>query len=779
MYREEAKIGNCPEPVIIETGKYAKQADGAVVVKQGGTAVLVTAVMSDEPNTEIDFTPLTVDYRERPSAYGKIPGGFIKREGKPTEREILVSRVIDRPIRPLFPEGFFHDVVVTALTLSADDKYDPDVLAITGASAALHISRIPWEGPIAGVRVCRINGEFVANPTYEERKEADLEIVMAGTKDAIVMVEGGAKEVPEDVLTEALYFGLDAIKEVIEAQERLREKAGVPKAEFKGVELEEEIKTLMEKECSEKIKEAFSIPDKKERNKALDSIVQEFIEKNQIPEDKHFAVKYFFKKLESRLMREKILKEKVRIDGRRPDEIRPITIEVHPFERPHGSAIFTRGQTQAYVTVTLGAPDEAQMIETIAEGEVFKRFMLHYNFPPFSGGEAKPWGPPRRREIGHGALAERALEPILPDEEEFPYIIRIVSDILESNGSTSMATVCGGSLALFDAGVPVKGGKHVAGIAMGLILEGDQYVILSDILGDEDHLGDMDFKVAGTKDGITSIQMDIKVKGITKEIMKEALEQARKGRLYILEKMYEAIPEPRKELSPYAPRIVVHRVPEEKAPLIIGPGGATVRKIYEETEVKVWVGEEGKVYLTGYSDEAIQKAIEMINNIVRDVEVGEVYEGKVTRVEPYGAFIELWPGKIGLLHVSKMAVPVKHAGEKYSVGDIVKVKVLELDELGRPRFTTIGVEEGEGTQTQQTQVEQKVEVGKIYEGEITRVEPYGAFVQILPGKVGLLHVSNMKQKVRDARTVFKVGQKIKVKVFELDEKGRPRLTDNF
>ena len=770
MAQESARIGNSREPIIIETGKYAKQADGAVVVRQGGTAVLVTAVMSDEPNTEIDFTPLTVDYRERPSAYGKIPGGFIKREGKPSEREILTSRVIDRPIRPLFPEGFFHDVVVTALSLSADDQFDPDVLAITGASAALHISRIPFEGPIAGVRICRIDGEFIANPTYEERKESDLEIVMAGTKDAIVMVEGGAKEVPEEVITEALFFGLEAIKEAIEAQERLREKVGVPKAEFQGIDLDESIKELLEKECSERIISAFAIQDKKERNKTLSSIVEEFIEKHEIPEDIHFNVKYFFKKLESRLMREKILNEGVRIDGRKPNEIRPITIEVHPFDRPHGSAIFTRGQTQAYVTVTLGAPDEAQLIETIAEGEVFKRFMLHYNFPPFSGGEARSWGPPRRREIGHGALAERALEPVIPDEEEFPYIIRVVSDILESNGSTSMATVCGGSLALFDAGVPVKGGKHVSGIAMGLIKEGDRYVILSDILGDEDHLGDMDFKVAGTKDGVTSIQMDIKIKGITKEIMTEALKQAKEGRLYILEKMYEAIPEPRKELSPYAPRIVIHRVPEEKAPLVIGPGGANVKKIFEETEVKVWVGEEGKVYLTGYSDEAIKKAIEIIDNLVKDLEVGEVYEGKVTRVEPYGVFIEVLPGKIGLLHVSKMAIPVKHAGEKYSVGDIVKVKVLELDELGRPKFTTVGV-------TGETLPEEVVKVGEVYEGKVTRVEPYGAFVEILPGKVGLLHVDNMKRRVRDARSLFKVGQVVKVKVFELDEKGRPKLTD--
>lgn len=766
---ERARIGNSEEPIIIETGHYAKLTDGSVVVKQGGTAVLVTAVMSEEKNTEVDFTPLAVDYRERASAYGRIPGGFSKREGKPTDREILVSRVIDRPIRPLFPEGFFHDVIITALTLSADDKYDPDVLAITGASAALHISRIPFEGPIAGVRVCRINGEFVANPTYEQRKEADLEIVMAGTKDAIVMVEGGGKEIPEEVLAEALFFGLDAIKEVIEAQERLREKVGKPKFEYEKLELPEDILKALEEECTPKILEAFKIRDKKERYDTLDKIVEEFIEVHQIPEDLQFNVKYFYKKLESRLMREKILREGVRIDGRKPDEIRPIWIEVHPFERPHGNAIFTRGQTQAYVTVTLGTPDEALIIETISEGEVFKRFMLHYSMPPFSVGEAKPWGPPRRREIGHGALAERAIEPLLPPEDEYPFIIRVVSDILESNGSTSMATVCGASLALFDAGVPVKDNKHVAGIAMGLILEKDRYVILSDILGDEDHLGDMDFKVAGTKDGITSVQMDIKVKGITKEIMLDALLQAREGRLYILEKMYEAIPEPRKEPNPYTPRVEVITVPEEKAPLIIGPGGSTVKKIYDETGVKVWVGEQGKVYLFVYPEGDLDKAKKMVEDIVREVEVGAVYEGTITRVEPYGVFVELWPGKIGLLHVSKMAEPVKSATERYKVGEQIKVKVLDLDELGRPRFTTIGIEDGEKCET--------LKPNQVVKGKVVRVEPYGAFIEYAPGKTGLLHVSKMKEKVRDARQRYKVGQEVKVKVLDLDEQGRPRFTE--
>ncbi len=748
MEREEVKVGG--KGIVIETGHVAGQADGAVVVRQGETAVLVTAVMEEEVQEGIDFLPLTVDYRERPSAYGRIPGGFYKREGKPTDREILVSRLTDRSIRPLFPEGFFHNVVITALTLSADDKYDPDALCITGASCALHLSRIPFEGPVAGVRVCRVDGEFLINPTYEERQKADLELVVAGTKDSIVMVEGGGKEVKEEDFANAIFFALENLKPLIEAQEKLREKLGKEKFSFQRPTLDEEVLKEMEESLRDKVLEAFKIQDKRERNKAISQILEEFLK--GYPEELHFNIKYFFKRFESKLMREKILKEGIRIDGRKPNEIRPISIKVHPFERPHGSALFKRGQTQAYVTVTLGSRDEAQLIETIFEGESFKRFMLHYNFPPFSSGEARPWGPPRRREIGHGALAERALEPLIPPEEEFPYIIRVVSDILESNGSTSMATVCGASLALFDAGVPLK--KHVGGIAMGLIKEGENFVILSDILGDEDHLGDMDFKVAGTKEGITAVQMDIKVKGITKEIMLKALEQAREGRLHILKKMYEVIGEPRKEVSDYAPKIVIHRIPEEKGPIVIGPGGKNIRDIYEKTNVKVWVGEEGKVYLTGKDLQSIEEAKKIIDDLIREVEVGEVYEGEVVRVEPYGAFIEILPGKVGLLHVSKMGQKTK-----YSVGEKVKVKVLEIDELGRPKFATLDLEE------------KPLKVGQTYEGEITRVEPYGVFVKV-GSKIGLLHRSKMKRKVLDATRVFKVGQRVKVVVEKIEEDGK-------
>ncbi len=689
MERVKAKLGE--SEISIETGLYAKLADGAVVVRQGDTAVLVTAVMSEEPVQGIDFVPLSVDYREQSSAWGKIPGGFVKREGKPTDREVLVSRVIDRPIRPMLPEGFFHDVIITALTLSADDKYDPDVLAITGASTALHISRIPFDGPIAGVRVCRVDGKFSANPTYEERQRADLEIVMAGSKDAIVMVEGGAKEVDEDTLAEALYFGLSAIQDLIKAQEELRERVGIPKVSFEGMELPEDVQKRLEEFCTSKIIRSFGILDKRERKIFQSDILKEFIESYQIPEDLQFKLGYNYKKLISKLMRKQVLQQGKRIDGRGPKDIRPISIQIHPFERPHGSAIFTRGQTQAFATATLGSPEEAQMVESIYEGETFKRFMLHYNFPPFSTGEAKPWGPPRRREIGHGALAERAIEPLIPPEAEFPYIIRVVSNILESNGSTSMATVCAGSLALFDAGVPLK--KHVAGIAMGLIMEGESYAILSDILGDEDQLGDMDFKVAGTRDGITSVQMDIKIKGLRKEIMKEALQQAKEGRLYILEKMYEAIPEPKKEVSPYAPKIEIINIPEDKALLVIGPGGRNVKEFRDKMGVSVWVHEGGRVSLTSNSMEAIEEVKRAIQNLIAEVEVGKVYKGKITRVEPYGVFVEILPGKIGLLHVSKMEGYVKDVRARFSVGDEILVKVLEVDEQGRAKLTNMDIRE--------------------------------------------------------------------------------------
>jgi len=672
------------ESIVIETGHYAKFADGAVVVRQGGTAVLVTACRSEKPLEEIDFLPLSVDYREQSSAWGKIPGGFIKREGKPTDREILVSRVMDRSIRPLFPEGFNYEIVVTALTLSADEKYDPDVLALLGASAALTLSSLPFEGPLAGLRIGRINGKFVLNPTYEERQVSDLDLIVATTLDSIVMVEGGGKEISEGDLLEALFFALEKGKDLVLAQIRLKERAGKKKLLFQNPFEAPELYERLKGRVLSQVKEFLTIQDKLERHRALDSLFEEVLP--EFGEENKGKLAFAYKRLLKELLRERLFKEGVRIDGRKPEEIRPIHIEVHPVERPHGSAIFTRGQTQVFASVTLGSREEAQLVETIFEGETFKRFMLHYNFPPFCTGEARPWGPPRRREIGHGALAERALEPLIPSEEEFPYIIRIVANVLESNGSSSMATVCAGSLALFDAGVPIK--KHVAGIAMGLATYEDKYLILTDILGDEDQLGDMDFKVAGTREGITSVQMDIKIKGLKKEILAEALERAREARLFILDKMYEAIPSPREELSPYAPKIEIITVPEDKATLIIGPGGKTVKEIRERTNTVIWVLEGGKVSITGQTKEAIEAAKQEIYAIVSEVEVGKEYEGKITRIEPYGLFVEILPGKVGLLHISKMYNPPKDLRSAYKIGDRIRVKVLELDELGRPKLTT-------------------------------------------------------------------------------------------
>ncbi|GAB6078276.1 polyribonucleotide nucleotidyltransferase [Hydrogenobaculum acidophilum] len=663
------------EPIQIEVNKYAHQADSSVLISQGDTKVLITVCTSEEPLCGIDFAPLSVDYRERSFAWGKIPGGFIKREGKPTDREVLVSRVIDRPLRPLVPKGFLNEIVVTCLTLSADDKYDPDVLAITGASAALMCSSVPFEGPIAGMRVCRIDNMFVINPTYEQRKNADLDIIMAISKDAIVMVEGGAKEVEESVLLDALFFGLEKGQTLIKAQEELVETLKPEKKPIGHVGLTDELYQKLKDMASLKILEAFNIEDKKQRSKALKNVYLEAIQTLGIPKEQEFDFAVSFKELESQLMREQILTSKKRIDGRKETDIRPISIEMHPLERPHGSAVFTRGQTQALATVTLAPKDEAQLVETIFEGETFKRFMLHYNFPPFSTGEARPWGPPRRREIGHGALAERALEPMLPKEEEFPYIIRVVSDILESNGSSSMATVCAGSLALFDAGVPMR--KHVAGIAMGLIKDGDNFVILTDILGDEDHLGDMDFKVAGTREGVTSVQMDIKIKGLSKDIMVKALNQAKEARMFILDKLYEAIPEPRKEVSKYAPKAQVMKIPEDKAGLIIGPAGKNIKYIKEQFGASVWI-DGANAYINAPTIEGINKTVDFINSLIQEVEVGGVYEGKVIRVENYGLFVEVLPGKVGLLHASAMTQK-----PNINVGDTIQVKVMAIDEQNR------------------------------------------------------------------------------------------------
>ncbi|WP_456455588.1 polyribonucleotide nucleotidyltransferase [Thermovibrio sp.] len=676
-------------PLRFQTGKLAKQADGSVLVSQGDTMVLVTAVMSDEPREEIDFFPLLVEYRERAYAAGKIPGGFIKREGKPSDEEVLKSRVTDRSIRPLFPKGFRNDVQVVAFVISADQENDPAVLAINGASAALHISRIPFEGPVGAVRVARVNGELLVNPSYQAQQEADINLVVSGTKDAVVMVEGGAKEVPEEEVLDAILFAHQEIKRIVEAQEELRSLAGKEKYDFIAPSLDDATKEKIKKWVFERIESVITIKDKHERREKLRELKELMLIELSIPEEEEFLAKEAFNEAEKEFVRKMVLEKGVRIDGRKPDEIRPITIEVGLLPRAHGSALFTRGQTQALVTTTLGTPEEYQVVEGLLPEEQ-KRFMLHYNFPPFSVGEISPLRGPGRREIGHGALAERALSPVIPPEEEFPYVIRVVSDILESNGSSSMATVCGGSLSLMDAGVPIK--AQVAGIAMGLIMEGDKFVVLSDILGDEDHLGDMDFKVAGTRKGVTAIQMDLKVKGISRDVLSTALEQARQGRLYILDKMEQIISEPRKEISQYAPRIVSTKIEPEKTKDLIGPSGKTIKAIIDKAGVKITIKEDGTVLVSAPNEEAAAQAIKMIEDVTKDLEVGNTYLGKVTRVENYGAFVELAPGKVGLIHISKLPPEIReNIFEHIKVSDVIPVKIVEFDQLGRPKLSRIDV----------------------------------------------------------------------------------------
>ncbi|WP_163329207.1 polyribonucleotide nucleotidyltransferase [Desulfurobacterium thermolithotrophum] len=676
-------------PLRFQTGKLAKQADGAVIVSQGDTMVLVTAVMSDELREGIDFFPLLVEYRERAYAAGKIPGGFVKREGKPTDEEVLKSRVIDRSIRPIFPKGFRNDVQVVAFVISADQENDPAVLAINGASAALHISRIPFEKPVGAVRVARVDGNLVVNPSYEQQQNADINLVVSGTEDAVVMVEGGAKEVPEEEILDAIELAHEEIKKSIRAQQELRDLAGKEKYEFIAPSLDEETKAKIEKWVFERIEPVITIPDKHERREKLRELRElMFIELN-IPEEEQSLAKEAFAEAEKKFVRQLVLERGIRIDGRKPNEIRPITIEVGLLPRAHGSALFTRGQTQALVTTTLGTPEEYQLVEGLMPEEQ-KRFMLHYNFPPFCVGEVAPLRGPGRREIGHGALAERALAPVIPEEDEFPYVIRVVSDILESNGSSSMATVCGGSLSLMDAGVPIK--AQVAGIAMGLILEGDKFVVLSDILGDEDHLGDMDFKVAGTRKGVTAIQMDLKVKGISRDILMTALKQAREGRMYILDKMDAVISSPREGISPYAPRIVSTKIDPEKTRDLIGPSGKTIKAIIDKAGVKITIKEDGTVLVSAPSEDAAAQAIKMIEDVTKDLEVGNTYLGKVTRVENYGAFVELAPGKIGLIHISKLPPEMReNIFESIKVSDIIPVKIIEFDQMGRPKLSRIDV----------------------------------------------------------------------------------------
>ena len=673
-------------PFSVETGRVARQAHGSVLVQYGETVVLVTAVIADKKREGVDFLPMTVNYQEMTYAAGRIPGGFFKREGRPSDRETLISRFIDRPLRPLFPKGFRNEIQIIATVLSADQDNDPAILGMIGASSALSLSDIPFDGPIAGAKVGRIDGEYVLNPTHDELELSDIDLFVAGSENAIIMVEGSAKEVKEREILEAILFGHQSLKPVIDLQKQLREASGMIGKEFDFQKPEEALYEKVRASAQEKLMETFQITDKTKRRGRLEEILQQTLQELGVEdENTQKIVRIVLEEINRKLVRKLILGQKRRIDGRSLSEIRPISCEVGILPRTHGSALFTRGETQVLAVVTFGTSEDEQKINSLT-GETYKSFMLHYNFPPFCVGEVSPLRPPSRREIGHGALAERAILPILPSNENFPYTIRIVSEVLESNGSSSMATVCGATLSLMDAGVPIK--APVAGIAMGLILEEGEAAVLSDILGDEDHFGDMDFKVAGTAQGLTAIQMDIKVRGISKEIMEQVLDQAREGRLHILEKMRETIPEPRKDLSRHAPRIVTLKVKQEKIRDIIGPGGKTIRSIVDQTGVKVDVEDSGIVKLASPNYEAIEKAIYMIKMLTQEVEVGGLYTGKVKRILGFGAIVEIFPGTDGLVHISQLAEShVREVSDVVKEGDDVLVKVLDIDAQGRIRLS--------------------------------------------------------------------------------------------
>jgi polyribonucleotide nucleotidyltransferase len=682
MYKEE--IGG--KIMSIQTGKVAKQASGSVVVQYGDTIVLVTTVSAHQERAA-NFLPLTVEYQEKIYAAGRIPGNYFRREiGRPSEKETLTARLIDRPIRPLFPKNYRYETQVIATVLSMDQENDPDTLAMLGASAALTISDIPFAGPIASVRVCRIDGQLKINPAIPEWENSDINIIVAGSKTGVVMVEGGCDLVSEADMLEAIFFGHQAMQPLIDMQHKLRESNGVAKRPFSPPEKDENLARQLESEASARIKETLVIPEKMERYAAMRNLKSEIIENLGEEWAEHQdEAKDILGDIQKNISRDMILKEGRRIDGRRFDEIRPITCEVGVLPRPHGSALFTRGETQVVGVLTLGSGQDEQRVETLS-GEEFRPFMLHYNFPPYSVGEVKRIGGPSRRDIGHGGLSTRAIERILPDKEDFDYTIRLVSEVLESNGSSSMGTVCSCCLALMDGGVPIK--APVAGIAMGLVQEGDQVVILSDILGDEDHTGDMDFKVTGTQEGITALQMDIKILELSKDIMQKALEQARDGRLHILGKMAEALDKPRQEISPFAPTIITIQVKPDKIREIIGPGGKVIRGIQSETGTSVEIDDSGTVKVAAFSKEEGDAAIKMIEELIREPEVGAIYEGKVVKITDFGAFVQIMPGTDGLVHISQLANHrVTKVSDIVKEGDQLRVKVLEISRDGKIRLS--------------------------------------------------------------------------------------------
>jgi len=692
-YKKTTKLGN--NEIIFETGKVARQATGAVLVSSGNTQVLSTVVVGKPPGEHQDFFPLTVNYLEKTYATGKIPGGFFKREGRPTEKETLTSRLIDRPIRPLFKQDFLYEVQVICTVLSSDKDEDPDVLSFLGASAALAISGLPFEGPLGAARVGFIEGQYVINPKRSEMENSYLDMVIAGSDAAVIMVESEAKELNEDQMLGGILFAHQEMQEVIEAIKEMAKEIGKEPFEYEPKTIDEELLKSVEETFSENITKAYLIKDKQERVQAISKIKQKLIEQ-KLPKDDDSEISESdlldaFKKIEKKIVRTRLLNGEARIDGRDLDTVRPISIEVGLLRNTHGSALFTRGETQAIVTATLGSPRQAQLIDAL-EGEFKDQFMLHYNFPPYSVGETSFLAGPKRREIGHGKLARRALEAVLPDPEEFPYTIRVVSEITESNGSSSMASVCGSSLALMDAGIPIK--KPVAGVAMGLVKENENFAVITDILGDEDHLGDMDFKVAGTADGITALQMDIKIDGITEQIFDEALKKANSARAVILEKMNDELSESREQLSSKAPQAVILQIDTKKIRDIIGKGGETIRGLVEKTGAQIDVDDSGKVTIYGDTPESRAMAVEQINAITAEPEINKIYTGKVANIVEFGAFVTIMPGRDGLVHISEIAEErVENVSDYFVEGEEVKVKVLEVDRQGKIRLTMKGLED--------------------------------------------------------------------------------------
>ena len=767
--------------VTLETGKMARQADGAVVVSMAETVVLVTVVGARKADPSRGFLPLTVNYQEKTYAAGRIPGGFFRREGRPTEKETLTCRLIDRPLRPMFPKGFFHDVQVIATVLSNNQEVDPDIPSMLGAFAAMALSGLPCAGPIGAARVAWIDEQYVVNPTATQLASSKLNLIVAGTENAVLMVESEADLLPEETMLNAVLFGHEQMQTAIEAIKEFAAEAGKPAWEWQAAPQNEDLAAEVARIAEPDLAKAYGITEKVQRNERLGEIRSRVAEE-LAPEDATPAqlqeISSALKNLEKSLVRQRVLSGDPRIDGRDNFTVRGLDIEVGVLPRTHGSALFTRGETQALVTATLGTDRDAQIVEAL-DGTTRDRFMMHYNFPPYSVGETGFMTGPKRREIGHGRLARRGISAVLPEMDEFPYVIRLVSEITESNGSSSMASVCGASLALMDAGVKLK--APVAGIAMGLIKDADRHAVLTDILGDEDHLGDMDFKVAGAEEGISALQMDIKIDGITRDIMAEALEQARVARLHILSEMNEVISASREEMSDWAPSIFTMQIDREKIGDVIGKGGAVIRSITEETGAEINIDDDGTVKIASVDGEAGREARRRIELITADVEVGQVYDGKVARLMDFGAFVTIVPGKDGLVHISQISDErVDRVSDRLSEGDDVRVKVLEVDRQGRIRLSMRNLdgetEAPESRGASRSRV-QEIEVGKVYEGTVSSVMDYGAFVTVLPGTDGLVHISQMSdRRIERTSDVLSVGDSVNVRVMEVDGRGRIRLT---